>query len=98
MRATFLVLTCLAISVPAPAQVVEVGAGLSGACIGSEVTACGNETGPMWPIHGSLWVVDRLEIGIRLASVSRPDWTYSMPRDDRFNAVDDLVVRQITRI
>jgi hypothetical protein len=98
MRQTFCVVASLIISTPSAAQVVEAGVGISRACIGSEGSACGQETGAMWAAHASAWIADRFEIGIRLAALSRPDLTYSVPHDDRFNAVDDPAIRQLARI
>jgi hypothetical protein len=98
MRQTCCVVACLIISTPSAAQVVEVGVGISRACVGSEGSACGDETGSMWATHASVWMADRLEIGIRFATMPLRDVTYSVHRDDRFNAVDDPAIRELPRI
>lgn len=98
MRRTLFAVTLLTISVPAAAQVVEAGIGISRGCIGDSSGFCGDEIGPMWAPHASVWIDDRLEIGIRLATLPLRDWSYAVPRDDRFNAVDDPTIRQLPRI
>jgi hypothetical protein len=52
----------------------------------------------MWATHGSVWLADRIEIGVRFATLLLPDFGYAVGRDDRFNAVDDPAIRQWPRI
>jgi hypothetical protein len=93
------VVTVLTVSAaPAAAQVVEVGAGLGRGCVGDSSGFCGSEAGPMWAGHGSLWLDDRLEVGLRFATLPLPDFTYVTRRDDRFNAASDPAVRQLAQI
>src|ERR671918_632271 len=53
MRMMMWTLAVMTISSPAAAQwnAVEVGAGISRACIGSEGGICGDERGTMWATH-----------------------------------------------
>jgi hypothetical protein len=95
MLFALLFLTC---STPATAQVFEVGVGISRGCVGDEGDSCNDEPGPMWATHGSVWLADRVEIGIRLGTLLLPDSGYAIARDDRFNVVDDPAIRQLPRI
>jgi hypothetical protein len=52
----------------------------------------------MWAVHGSVWLDDRLEIGVRLATLPSPDYNYATVRDDRFNLAPDPAIRQLPRI
>ena len=88
----------LSVCAPATAQVIEIGAGVGRACVGTDGSVCGDDTGAMWSIHSSIWFDDRLEVSARFAMFALPDWKYSQSRDDRFNLVDDPAVRQIQRI
>jgi hypothetical protein len=95
-----LVLMLLSISSPVAAQwnAVEVGIGISRACIGSEGGLCGDERGTLWATHASAWIDDRVEIGIRLALLPLEDWNYSQERDSRFDVANDHAVRTLARI
>jgi hypothetical protein len=75
MREMKLVLMLLSLSSPVAAQwnAVEVGIGISSACIGSEGGLCGDERGTLWATHASAWIDDRVEIGIRLAVLPLED-------------------------
>jgi len=84
--------------VPAAAQVVEIGAGIGRGCIGDSSGFCGDETGPMWAIHSSVWLDDTFEMGARFAVLPLPDVNYSVAHDDRFSAADDPAIRQLARI
>ena len=82
----------------AAAQSLEVGAGIARGCIGDSSGFCGDQMGAMPAVHASLWLDDRLEIGLRLARLALPNLYYSVPRDDRFNAAADPAARQIPRL
>lgn len=99
MRETILVLAVLT-ATPAAAQwtAVDIGAGVSSACIGSEGGLCGEERGAMWATHASAWIDDRVEIGVRLAVLPNDDWHYTEERDSRFDSVTDPTVRALSRI
>ena len=98
MRQVLLAVTVLIGSTPAAAQVFEVGAGIGRGCIGDSSGFCGNETGPMLATHASAWMADRFEIGLRLARLPRKSFGYTVPRDSRFDRVDDPAIRQMSRI
>jgi hypothetical protein len=100
MRGTLLVLAVLTMARPAAAQwtAVEVGVGVSRACIGSEGGLCGEQRGTMWAAHASAWIDDRVEIGMRLALLPLEDWSYSAERDSRFDLVTDPTVRALAQI
>ncbi len=88
------VITCRA----AEAQVFEVGAGIGRACVGSEGGLCGDEAAAMPSLHGSVWLDDRLELGIRFATMGRPDVSYAVAHDSRFDVVADPAVRELQRV
>ncbi len=100
MRETISVLMLLTMATPAAAQwsAIEVGVGISRACIGSEGGLCGTERGPMWATTASAWINDRVEIGIRLAEFSLDDWNYSQEHDSRFDHATDPIVRSLSRV
>jgi hypothetical protein len=100
MRQTIWVLALLTSATPAAAQwtAVEVGVGVSRACIGSEGGLCGEERGAMWATHASAWIDDRVEVGVRLAILPRDDGHYTIERDSRFDLSTDPVVRALPRI
>jgi hypothetical protein len=98
MRKLTLVLAWLTMSGSAAAQTFELGAGIGRACIGDSSGFCGDESGPMWSICGSVWMLGGWEIGVRMASLSLPDSTNTIRRDDRFNSVDDPAIRQLPQI
>jgi hypothetical protein len=91
-------LILVAFPVGAAAQVVEVGGGVSRGCTGDSSGFCGDDSGAMWAVHGSVWLDDRVEIGIRFATLPRPDYSYATPRDDRFDLAPDPAIRQLPRI
>jgi hypothetical protein len=93
-------LALLAVSLPAAAQwtAVEVGIGISRACVGSEGGPCGTERGAMLDGHASAWIDDRVEIGIRLALLRKADWSYTHERDSRFDLMTDPAVRALPQI
>ena len=95
-----LVLAVVMMARPAAAQwtAVEVGVGVSRACIGSEGGLCGEQRGTMWATHASAWIDDRVEIGMRLALLPLEDWSYSVERDSRFDLVTDPTVRALAQI
>jgi hypothetical protein len=80
------------------AQVAEVGVGIGPGCTGDSSGFCGNDTQSMWSAHGSVWIDDRLEMGVRVARLPRPDVNYSVARDDRFNVAADPAARLLPRI
>jgi hypothetical protein len=98
MRQILVVLTWLTLCAPALAQKAEVGMGIGRGCAGAEGGFCGDDIGAMWSAHASVWIEDRLEIGVRIATLPLPDRTYSVPRDDRFNKASDLAIRQLSRV
>jgi hypothetical protein len=98
MRHLCRALICLALSTPATAQVAEVGGGIGPGCTGDSSGFCANDTQSMWSVHGSIWMDDRLEVGLRIATLPRPDLNYSVARDDRFNVAADPAARLLPRI
>jgi hypothetical protein len=97
MRHLWLALICLTVSTPAMAQVAEVGGGIGPGCTGDSI-GCAYDTRSMWSAHASIWMDDRLEVGVRIATLPRPDWNYSVARDDRFNVAADPAARLLPRI
>src|SRR5947208_3296565 len=88
----------LGICAPATAQVIEIGAGVGRACVGTDGSTCGDDRGAMWSIYSSVWLDDRLEVSARFARLPLPDRKYSQFHDDRFNLVNDPAVRQLPRV
>ena len=80
------------------AQGFEVGAGIARGCTGDSSGFCSGQTGPMWAVHGGYWITDYVQIAVRFAALPLDDFTYSTPRDDRFDLVDDAEARRLTRI
>ncbi len=91
-------LMLVAFPVSAAAQVLEVGGGVSRGCTGDSSGFCGDDSGAMWAVHGSVWLDDRVEIGVRLATLPGRDYSYATARDDRFNLAPDPAIRQLARI
>jgi hypothetical protein len=91
-------LVLVAFPVCAAAQVLEAGGGIGRGCTGDSSGFCGDDSGAMWAVHGSVWLDDRVEIGVRLATLPRPDYSYATARDDRFNLAPDPAIRQLPRI
>jgi hypothetical protein len=89
------VLISLAVVAPVSAQVVEIGAGIARACIGSDGSFCGNDQGRMWSAYSSLWLNERVEVDVRFAKFPLRNETFSILHDDRFNQVADAAVRQL---
>src|SRR4051812_42014901 len=98
IRYRLFTLMLLGICAPATAQVIEIGAGIGRACVGTDGSACGADRGAMWSIYSSVWFHERLEVSARFAMLPLPDLKYSQSRDDRFNVVDDPAVRQLPRV
>ena len=97
MRHLTMALMLVSCASPATAQVFEAGGGLARSCAGSDGSLC-TSGAAMWAAHGSVWFDDRLELGFRGAFMYEPDFTYWVPRDDRFNAADDPAARALPRI
>ena len=82
---------------PAAAQVFELGGGVSRGCTGDSSGFCSDQTGPMWALHGGIWlspVADQPAARI----LPLPDFGYSTPRDERFNRAADPAARVVPRI
>jgi Outer membrane protein beta-barrel domain len=97
MRRLVMALMLVTCASSATAQVFEAGVGIGRGCTGSDGSLCTSGSA-MWAAHGSVWFDDRLELGVRVAFMPQPDFTYWIPRDDRFNAADDPVARALPRI
>ena len=93
-----LIVAFLMTASPAGAQVFEVSAGIGRGCIGSEGGLCGDDKGRVLATHASVWLDDRLELGVRFATLGLRDQTYFIAHDSRFEAADDPAARQLPRI
>jgi hypothetical protein len=98
IRYTLCTLMFLGMCASATAQVIEIGAGIGRACVGTDGSTCGYDRGAMSSIYSSVWFDDRLEVSARFATMPLPDWKYSQYRDDRFNLVADPAARQLPRV
>jgi hypothetical protein len=70
---------------PARPRRFDVGATVSSACLTSE-SACGDGTYPLTGVYASRWPDPRIEIGGRVAWLTRPDSVFVVSRDARFRA------------
>jgi hypothetical protein len=76
MRTLVVALLMLLWSWPSAGQVVEVGANVAAACLGSDGSPCGSGTHPLVGAHASWWVTEGLELTGRVGHVGRPSRTF----------------------
>ena len=55
------------------AQVVEVGATMAAGCPGGDGSWCSSGPHPMPAAHASMWINDRVEVGVRAANLPLPN-------------------------
>jgi hypothetical protein len=71
IRYTLFTLMCLSVCASATAQVIEIGAGIGRACVGTDGSVCGEDRGAIWSIHSSIWFACTLNAHALLGPAGR---------------------------